>query len=277
MSKFDKLKVLDIFSMTKEEEDKMMDEAFFYSCNNPENMSFWLPKILKSSTAVQSSLQIPETKIIPFSREQWNWLRSDNYTPEAIENMNAFFVERLQGFAEGETLFMKTGIFSNKFDFATTLVKDRQQIAKQFLRIFYDSMMVGAERTNEAVFRKYIAAKEDRESIYNGMPLRTELRVFYDFDEKQVVGVSNYWHPEVMKVNLKGQDKEIYLQEESKIVFDFNLYKKKVMAEVHKFMKGVNGLEGKWSVDIMMVGQELWIIDMARMERSALVKQMEEA
>lgn len=275
MNKIDKKKVLNLFSMTKEEEAKRMDEAFTYSCHNPENMSYWLPEILTSPTAAQSSLQIPETKIIPFSREQWEWLRSDNYTPEAIESMNAFFIEQLRGFAEGETLFMKTGIFSNKFDFETTLVKDRQKIAKQFLRIFYDSMMVGAERTNEAVFRKYITAKEDRETIYNGMPLRTELRVFYDFEEHEVLGVSNYWHPEIMNANLKGEDKETYRREESKIVFDFNLYKQKVMAEVHQFMQGVSGLQGKWSVDIMMVGQELWLIDMARMEKSALVKQME--
>lgn len=109
------------------------------------------------------------------------------------------------------------------------------------------------------------------------MPLRTEFRVFYDFDNRNVLGVSNYWHPDVMNVHLKGEDRLTYLEEESKIVFDFNLYKHKVMAEVRAFMEGVSGLSGKWSIDIMMDGQDFWLIDMARMDRSALIKQMEKA
>lgn len=138
----DNKKMLDFLTMSKEEENNLMDQAFEDSCNNPENMSYWFPKITNSTTASGTSLRIPKTKIILFSREQWEWLRSDSYHPEALKNMNTFFLDQLADFCEGEKLFLKTGIFSNKFDFSTTVVKNRQYMAKQFLDIFYKSMLV---------------------------------------------------------------------------------------------------------------------------------------
>lgn len=272
------MKIPDLFTnfdMSEEGKRKRLLESYKNAQNNPENMSYWLPKIESSSTKSNSTLKIPETKIIPLELDWFEWLRSDRYTPEKIEEFNQYLVNKLGNFMEGNTLFMKTGIFSNKFTFSSTVVNNKNTIGEQFLDIFYVSMMVGADNSSEVVFREMVLDKENRLKIYDGMPLHTEFRVFYDFDSKEVLGLSNYWHPEVMEDNLKDSNAEIYAKEKEKIVSDFNQHKQQIASEVDAFMKGVQDLKGKWSVDVMKNKDEFWLIDMARMERSALVKQME--
>lgn len=242
---------------------------------NPENMSYWLPKIQASTSKTESQLQIPETKIIHLDFETWKWLRSDQYAEEQIQAFNNELVDKLDHFLEGETLFMKTGVFSDKFVFSHATIKDRTKIGQQFKDMYYNSMLLGADQTNEAVFRKMIEDTEGRRQIYEGMPLHTEFRVFYDYDEKKIVGVSNYWHPEIMERYLSGKDLINFSKEREQILSDFEQYKEFVMGEVHLFMKGCSDLTGKWSVDVMKNGEDFWLIDMARMERSALVQQIE--
>lgn len=268
------MKIPSIFP-SKEEMQKIRRENYQMAGENPENMSYWLPKIKNSTTKEKSDLQIPETKIISFNFDTWNWLRSDYYTDEKVKAFNDSVVDKLNHFLEGETLFMKTGVFSDKFSFYHAVIKDRSKIGDQFLDMYYNSMLLGADLTNEAVFREMIEDKEGRKQIYEGMPLHTEFRVFYDFDNQKVVGVSNYWHPELMENHLYGNDLENYQKERVQLVYDYEKYKNTVMAEVDFFMAGCSELKGKWSIDVMKNGEDLWLIDMARMERSALIEQME--
>lgn len=261
--------------MTEEERLERQKDNYKLSGETPENMSFWLPKIQSSTTKEQSCLKIPETKIIPLDFEWWTWLRSDNYTDEKIKEFNEYLVEKLDGFLEGKTLFMKTGIFSDKFVFYHATIDDRTKIGEKFLDMYYNSLLLGADKTSEAVFREMIEDIEGRKQIYEGMPLHTEFRVFYDFDEKKVIGIANYWHPELMEKHLTGKDLINYASEREQLIADFEHYKEIVMEEVHIFMKGCSELTGKWSVDVMKNGKDLWLIDMARMERSALVEYIE--
>lgn len=263
------------FDNSPEAKEKRLVEKYDTSKVNPENMSYWLNKIEVSTSKDQSALQVPATKIVTIPYEWWKWLQSDLYTAEKTKEFNDFLLENLGTFLPDKTLFMKTGVFSNKFDFKLTVVTDREKIGQQFLDIYYASMCLGPDNTNEAVFREMVADTEGRETIYNGMPLHTEFRIFYDFDTKELVGTANYWHPEVMNRYLSPEDSLRYTKEESQIVTDYNQYKKQVAEEVAKFMDGVTGLSGKWSVDVMKNGDDYWLIDMARMERSALVQQME--
>jgi hypothetical protein len=263
------------FSLSQEEMNERLKQLYQLAGENPENMSYWLPKIQESTTKEQSQLKIPETKIIKIDFEFWKWLRSDHYTEDKIRWFNDFLVEKLGNFLEGETLFMKTGIFSDKFSFYHAVVKDRSKIGQQFLEMYYNSMLLGADLTNEAVFRQMIHDKEGRKQIYEGMPLHTEFRVFYDFDHQKVIGISNYWHPELMEKYLRNIDLLHYVDEREQLISDFNEYKEKIIKEVNLFMKGCRRLKGKWSVDVMKNGEDFWLIDMARMEMSALVEQME--
>lgn len=259
-----------------ESREKRMRENYAISQLNPENMSYWLPKILSSTTKANSILQIPETKIIQLDYPIWKWLRSDSYTPEKVKEFNDYIVDKIDDFLSGKTLFMKTGIFSNKFTFSMTVIDDRESIGQNLLDIYYNSMVLGADNTSEVAIREMIHDKENRAQIYSGMPLHTEFRVFYDYDTYEIVGVANYWHPDVMTRGLYGKDVLVYEQEKEKIIADFNKYKNQVAEEVQAFMKGCTELSGKWSIDIMKNGEDFWLIDMARMERSALVSQIEQ-
>lgn len=273
-----KLNAINIFAgidMSEEGIEKRNRENYKAACENPENMSYWLPKIEASETRSDSTLKIPQTKIIPLDYEEWIWLRSDQYTEEAKSNFNDSLVKKIGDFQQGKTKFMKSGIFSNKFEFPQTVVKHTENVGNQFLSMFYTSMVYGADKTAEVVMREMIEDQEARQVIYEGMPLHTEYRVFYDFDAKEVVGVANYWHPDVMTESLKDENALIYDSAKELLVTEYNDHKNHVAAEVAQFMQGCEGLHGKWSVDVMKNGSDFWLIDMARMQFSALVKQME--
>lgn len=264
--------------ITPEQMEEKRKADYELSKVNLENMSFWLPKIQDSTTKIDSVLQVPVTKIVQLGYEEWVWLRSDNYTDEQLKGFGDRLARSIEGFLDGKKLFMKTGIFSDKFCFFKTIVdEERQRIGNHFLDMYYNSMLVGAHNTSEVVFREFLESKVNVPMIYMGMPLHTEFRVFYDFDKGKAVGVSNYWHPEVMEKGLYNEkDSSNYRIAKDKIVTEYNELKMIVVAEVEKFMKGCDGLQGAWSVDVMKNGDDYWLIDMARMERSALLDVMEE-
>jgi hypothetical protein len=278
MSKIDfkKINIFGNMDMSPEAIEVRMINFHKEDQENLENMSYWLPKIQSSSTKDNSILRIPKTKIIPLNYEMWKWLRSDKYTPEKIHEFNILLSNGLDNFMENETLFMKTGTFSNKFKFSDTAVSNRNNIGEQLLDIYYASMMVGADNSSEVVVREMVVDKENRLRIYDGMPLHTEFRVFYDYDAKEVIGVANYWHPEVMEKGLRNDDLVNYQIEKENIVSDFNQYKLIIAEEVKFFMEGVTELNGRWSIDIMKNDTDFWLIDMARMERSALTQHIEQ-
>ncbi|CDQ41878.1 hypothetical protein [Virgibacillus salexigens] len=260
---------------TPEEAVQIRKDKYKSASECLENMSYWLPKVEASSARDVSSLQIPFTKTITLNLETYEWLLSDNYTQETIQEFNQSIIEDLGDFLIDQKLFIKTGNFSNKFQFKNTVVSDREKLGKQFLNIYYDAMCFGVPDSNEIVIREYIEDKEDRPTIYSGMPLHTEFRVFYDFDIDEPIGISNYWHPDEMLEWLSEPDLTSYKSIKDTIVSDFNKYKKNVVLQVSILMQGVTSLKGKWSIDVMKNGEDFWIIDMARMERSALVNKME--
>ena len=136
--------------------------------------------------------------------------------------------------------------------------------------------MFGVPLTTEWVLREFISNKEELDDIYDGMPLRTEYRVFFDFDTNEVIGISNYWHPIVMKNGVRDEvDLSTYKNNEERIIEEFNAFKYYVIELVVKQVEDC-GLKGKWSIDVMKNGDEFYLIDMARMEFSALINEMEE-
>jgi hypothetical protein len=49
--------------------------------------------------------------------------------------------------------------------------------------IQYESLTLDTGKNHEVVLREWIPCPEDTTRIYNGMPLRPEMRLFYDFDK----------------------------------------------------------------------------------------------
>lgn len=247
----------------------------------PENMSFWFPRLNESNGEKDSKLKLPKTMFEHLDNDFiTDYLDTEHTLPKdkgKIDVMNQHMKSLVGDFAKGKDLFMKNGIFSNKFNFTDCYVKDRDRMGEQLYSINYTAALFSVPVTTEVVLREFIPTSDKVGRIYNGMPLNTEFRVFYDFDNKKVVGAANYWHPDVMVSGMiMEEDAETYRTEEGRITAEYNKLKEDVCSEVATFMKDVNGLEGKWSVDIMLsdVG-ELWLIDMARMEISALRDKIE--
>ena len=125
---------------------------------------------------------------------------------------------------------------------------------------------------------EYIQDKNNLPAIYNGLPLRTEYRVFVDFDKNQILAANPYWDKDVMLKRFGGEadsntpekihDYIVYLSQADRLqeTYDANIemLKEKLMPVV----KSIN-LPGQWSVDIMQEGNEFYIIDMATAQTSA--------
>lgn len=243
---------------------------------NKENMGYWFPKIQSAHNTTK--LKLPKTKIIKLNKETLYWLNSDNYRQDQINIFNQYLLKEFDDFLEKTDLplFLKTGVFSAKFFFEYPLVTNKEKLAEHLINIHYTAFMLGIPPTNEVVLREYIKPRDNRLTIYKGMPLHTEYRVFYDFDKEDVIGVANYWNPILMEQKLTAGDLETYKKEKANIQNDFKENKGYVSKEVKALMKNVTGLTGKWSIDIMQNNTDFWLIDMARMEKSALVELIEE-
>lgn len=143
------------------------------------------------------------------------------------------------------------------------------------ININYAALCVGCDGQSEIVFRKRIREPEDHNAykIYNGMPLRPEFRVFYDFDNRKILYSVNYWDWDYCHeaISRDKSDKLSYEAAYPGIEKFFNEHQKEVEELVNTHMKDVD-LAGIWSVDIMSANDTYYLIDMARAENSAYWK-----
>jgi hypothetical protein len=135
----------------------------------------------------------------------------------------------------------------------------------------------GVSTTNEWVVREFIEDAEDNPRIYKGLPLHTEYRVFIDCDTDEVLGVSPYWRPDVMKRRFDAEpdnpdmnhDYIVFSAYESVLMKRYYDNVDMVVEHVKSLLPGLN-LEGQWSLDIMQNGSDFWAIDMTLADQSAL-------
>lgn len=227
--------------------------------SNPNSMSYWLPKF------ENKGFNIPETVIIPLTEEWLDWLISDSYKPEKIKEFTEWINGKIDisGFNTNRELFMKTGNFSNKFVFKFPYLKNTENIGEQFLNVFYGGMCVGCEICPEICIREFIHTDYERKSIYQGMKLNTEFRVFYDFDKKKIVGMFNYWDRNTMQKNLYDEENlESFNTCIDDIEKDIERLSPVLSEMLEKKMPKVS-LSGIWSVDFMWDGHKFWLIDAA--------------
>ena len=106
--------------------------------------------------------------------------------------------------------FVKTGVFSSKFDFRNAHVQGEKEVkelgeyllfisnqASQLASLMHGTY--GAATTNVWAVRDYIHDVENNPCIYKGLPLHTEYRVFVDFDTDEILGISPYWRSDIME------------------------------------------------------------------------------
>ena len=137
----------------------------------------------------------------------------------------------------------------------------------------------GVSSNHEWVVRDFVDDVEGNPTIYNGLPLHTEFKVFVDFDIEEIIGISPYWEPSVMKEHFldlgslkdvqKQHDYINYINHEDTLMQRYEDNKNLVVSEVSRLFAGCR-LKGQWSIDIMQNGSDFWLIDMARASESAL-------
>lgn len=252
--------------------EKWAMESYDKCIKDVNNLSNWFLKVK------DVGFKVPDTVVVPLSFDRFRWLSSDNYTEDEIELFTKELKEYLKGvgFDVNRCLFIKTGVYSNKFNFKNCKLEDINKIGNNFVNIFCDGVNKGFI-SSELVVRGYISAKNERPKIWNGMPLNTEFRVYYDFNQKEVLGVFNCWDRETMGSFLNPVCR--YLPDEiiesNKIDYDsfksvvdgieieFDMLKNDLIDSINANMSKVEGLEGVWSIDFMFVDGDMYLIDMS--------------
>lgn len=161
-------------------------------------------------------------------------------------------------------VFMKSGLFSNKFEFDNCVVNSPDEFFEKFYNIEYFAMMFGVRPTLEVVLREFIQVPTEMK-LYTNMPMHLELRAFVNFDTNEVIEVIDYWHESIVE-NLPLEQQDAFIQHKQKMQNKF-LEMRNVVTEKLKLSMN-NGdfshLSGKWSVDFMLDEKDdIWLIDMA--------------
>ena len=233
------------------------------------NVSYWFPKVK------DCGIKVPETfiKVIPEE------LLPHLFMDKPDEDINIIFnwvqselIPDIPSTLRG-LIFVKNGAFSNKFDFNTCSIRSNAlELTRAIIEINYASLMFDTGGNTEIVIRKRIPFDERITStIYHGMPLRNEYRVFYDFDNRKALYIANYWDWDYCHdaISRNITDKLIYEKVYNSLAEHYVQNREKVMNLVEEHMKDVD-LTGIWSVDILEDEcHDFWLIDMALGYRSA--------
>ena len=252
--------------------------------NNMNQMGYWLPKV-----AEISPFKIPDTKImkVPLSLLQLGRVFEYNeLTPTTFKIINEYCKKVFELDLNG-TYFIKNGVFSSKFDFRNAKVTTPQEVAELGQYLFYihqqacqmasllnNKSIYGCGTTNEWIVREYIESPV-KETIYMGLPLNTEYRIFVDFDTKAILSDNQYWNKEVMNKRFEENrnshdvhDVITYNMASEKLEKTYNENIDKVKEMVQELLNNNIEMTGQWSVDIMQVENDFYLIDMALAENS---------
>ena len=252
--------------------------------NNRNSMGYWLPKV-----AEISPFRIPDTTIIkvPLSLLQLGRVFDYmNITPTTFEIINRYCM-KVFGLNLEKSYFIKNGVYSSKYDFRNAKVTTPNEVRELGQYLFYihqqacqmssllnNKAIYGAGTTNEWVVREYIESPE-KETIYMGLPLNCEYRIFVDFDAKKILASANYWDREVMDARFRENrtphdvhDVITFNMAVDRLEKTYNDNLDKVKEMVQELLENNVEMEGQWSIDIMQTGDKFYLIDMAVAENS---------
>ena len=234
--------------------------------------SNWFPKVK------DCGINVPKSVVIQTPKEMFEHFYMEN-PAEDIAAVQKWVREEVipaaekRGVRYGTPVFIKNGSFSNKFDAGTscmTMLTDN--MAMNIINIMYGDAMFDVGGMTELVIRERI--QHDAcftPTIYSGLPLRTEFRVFYDFDTHEVIFCANYWDYQYCYPHLYDRtDKIVFDAVRDELEKRYEANKDAAMELVRQHMADVTGLSGPWSIDLMLTeDNQFYLIDMALAERSA--------
>lgn len=233
--------------------------------NELNNFSYWYPKVVNCGIPMPKSLifKVPKELEAKFFLEN-----DDDY--ECIDKWIKKEIIPVLTKSQMYLLFVKNATFSGKFN-AQNCMTSPSTLTDAITSINYDALCLGAGGTSEIIVRERIMHnKKKTPCIYNGLPLRSEFRVFYDFTKKKVIFTENYWRYDYVFPRLYDiTDQIIFEHEKARLEQEFEKRKKEVEALVANAMKDNIFFEGPWSIDIMLENDTYYLIDMAIAESSA--------
>lgn len=240
---------------------------------NENDFSFWFPKVKDCGIPVPRTFfeKIPNTEQRLF---QAFYMDKPDEDMEIIRGWSDHdIIPKLKEMKLTGHVFIKNARYSNKFNAGGNCnLYGLSNLYRAIANINYDALCVGADGVDEIVVRQFIEYdRKNTPCIYNGLPLRCEFRVFYDFDTQQPIFTANYWDFDYVYPHLyEATDRIIFEHERERLESDFTKHKDHVENMVSEAMKNVEGLTGQWSVDILLDEHErFWLIDMAIAQRSA--------
>lgn len=260
---------------------KVEPEVFHYMYQkldqNPNNFHNWFPKIKDCGISVPNStvIRVPENVMKAFSME--NTEKSQDIVEKWVKRtvMPAFYKHQNRF-----GVFMKNGTFSNKFNANNCILplsSTYGSIAKNILDINYMSLMCGVGGNTEIVLRNMIPFDSYKvATIYNGLPFRPEFRIFYDFDNHELCYSVNYWDWDYCysRISRRATERIVYEACYPRIKEIFDSKYEEAEQIVAKLMKNITGLEGIWSIDLLLDEKNtFWLIDMAIGYQSAYYDQ----
>lgn len=246
---------------------------------DPNNMSYWLPKLQQKHSF--DTFKIPKTVIVKVPEEivelffmEKKGMTIDQMMTKIMAWVRDEFVPKAKAELGEGMWFIKNGGFSNKFDFSMckNVSGNLLRLTANIIDINYTSFMFETGGNTELIAREYIPADEKVPTIYNGMPLRNEVRVFYDFDNHMSLYTANYWDWDYchQQINRDPSDKIVYQEYYPKIEERYNTLKEEIIPVADFGLIDIQGLKGIWSVDFMEDSKgQIWLIDMAMAEVSA--------
>ena len=273
-------------NISQEEIMKFHRNFMKFQRENPNNFSYWFPHVRHLA---DKGVSIPESVIIPVPEEVYKtfcqerqegaerirqWVKKE-VAPAIAAN------ERLRG----HKVFVRNGYYSHKLDFANGCVvadaTDEGNLTRIITNLQTQALMKETDGYFELVAREYIEPENGTPTIFNGLPLRPELRLFYAFDKHRVLYAANYWnwnycHDAICYDSFGNSLPDRNTYEER---WPFLKYMTKHLLTKHLPMIAdalasvdtltmPDGQPNIWSVDFMLEEDRVWLIDMSPAWRS---------
>lgn len=263
------------------DEAKALNSFVEWLQSNPNNFSFWFPKICHCFDG-NENIVVPKSLIIPVPENMLECLFGEK--PDDYNIVSDWFHKEViqkirETFPDNKELFIKNGCFSGKFDFDKNCHiwnVDVETLVKNFMSLSMDSLCFDTGGNLELIIREYISPKDDTLTIYNGMPFRPEIRMFYDFSNKRFCGESFYWDYDYCheRICSDPDDAVVYEENYDGVYSQYEEYRDKWMPEIISILDNSNvDLSGVWSIDFILEEDRAIMIDMAVGQDSAYYKE----
>lgn len=262
--------------LPNEEEMSINHMSFlrFLTCNR-NNFSYWFPHVLKLRS---KKIRIPVSYIVSVPCDVYKafFLEKNSDRKKIYEFVSEYVVPILSKHFKGKDVFMKNGCFSNKFDFEKSChilpTDSAVDLTNKLCELNYNSILCETYGYLELVLREWIEPSPDTKAIYDGMPFRPEMRLFYDFDKKEALYSVNYWdwdycHDAICDRN--PEDKIVYEEDYRKLEDGVRIWGEKHFPIISEALATVNYMSGIWSIDFILEEDCVWLIDMALANTSA--------